>query len=113
MNCQEAQSKIISFINEALNQEDTKAFIHHVRSCPNCWDELEINYILLVGMQQLDDGEILSADFQKELQESVNLRYQHIVREEEWQHGFQAALFAAVISFFLWILGECIKYFLQ
>ncbi|MDO5147161.1 MAG: zf-HC2 domain-containing protein [Eubacteriales bacterium] len=110
MNCQETQSNIMNYINDRLSQEETKEFLSHVRSCPDCWDELEINYILFVGMRQLDDGEVLSADFQEKLREDIEGRYLQIKREEEWQRGFRVAVFAFVFSFFLWFLGEVINY---
>lgn len=109
MNCQEAQSKIQQYINDSLSQTETKEFIHHVRNCRNCRDELEIHYILSVGMQQLDEGEVLSADFQKELEDNIHRRYEKIVKEESWQRSFHVVLFSSIFSFFLWILGECIN----
>ena len=48
MNCQEAQSNIMNYINHNLSNEQTKEFIEHIYSCPNCQDELEINYIVMV-----------------------------------------------------------------
>ena len=48
MNCQEAQSNIMNYINHRLNNEQTKAFIEHTRTCPDCQDELEITYIVKV-----------------------------------------------------------------
>ena len=41
MNCQNAQSMVLNFINNKLDKEETKAFIEHVRDCKDCWEELE------------------------------------------------------------------------
>ena len=46
MNCQNAQSMVLNFINNKLDKEETKAFIEHVRDCKDCWEELEIYYVL-------------------------------------------------------------------
>lgn len=54
MNCQNAQSMVLNFINNKLDKEETKAFIEHVRDCKDCWEELEIYYVMLVGLKQLD-----------------------------------------------------------
>ena len=56
MNCQNAQSMVLNFINNKLDKEETKAFIEHVRDCKDCWEELEIYYVMLVGLKQLDGG---------------------------------------------------------
>ena len=57
MNCQNAQSMVLNFINNKLDKEETRAFIEHVRDCKDCWEELEIYYVMLVGLKQLDEGE--------------------------------------------------------
>ena len=57
MNCQNAQSMVLNFINNKLDKEETKAFIEHVRDCKDCWEELEIYYVMLVGLKQLDERE--------------------------------------------------------
>ena len=78
MNCQNAQSMVLNFINNKLDKEETKAFIEHVRDCKDCWEELEIYYVMLVGLKQLDEGEELAADFRKKLQNEVESRYVEI-----------------------------------
>ncbi len=67
MTCLEAQTKIMAFIDNKLNDEELYAFVKHVKNCNNCAEELEIYYTMLVGMKQLDNNENLSADFKKEL----------------------------------------------
>ena len=57
MNCQNAQSMVLNFINNKLDKEETRAFIEHVRDCKDCWEELEIYYVMLVGLKQLDERE--------------------------------------------------------
>ena len=70
MNCQEAQSNVLNYINHKLTNEEITQFIEHIRECEDCRDELEIYYITMIGMQQLDEGELLTADFQKALKEA-------------------------------------------
>ena len=71
MNCLEAQSKIMAFIDNDLPDDELKEFIKHIKSCDNCAEELEIYYTLVVGMKQLDDGENISGDFRKQLNTST------------------------------------------
>lgn len=110
MNCQEAQSKILNYINHNLDHEETKEFIEHIRTCPDCQDELEINYIVMIGMKQLDDGEILSVDFRKKLKEDIDKRYDEAVREEERSHSFRVIVIAFIVSLALWLLGRILAF---
>lgn len=110
MNCQEAQSNIMNYINHNLNNEQTREFIEHIRSCPDCQDELEINYIVMVGLQQLDDGEILSVDFRKKLKDEIDMRYEQAMKEEERTKSFRILFAALIFSLLLWLLGQGIKF---
>ena len=42
MNCLEAQSKIMAFIENKLPDDELREFIKDVRSCKNCYEELDI-----------------------------------------------------------------------
>lgn len=86
----------MNFINHKLNEADEKAFIEHIRSCKDCREELEIYYIMLIGMRQLDEGEELTADFKKRLTDEIDCRYEAIERRRKRE----ALLRAAVIAFF-------------
>ena len=110
MNCQEVQSNIMNYINHHLNHEQTKAFIEHIRTCPDCRDELEINYIVMIGLQQLDEGEILSVDFRKKLKEDIDRRYEEARKEEERNHSVRVMVIAFLLSLFLWLLGKGIAF---
>ncbi len=106
MNCQETQSMILNYLNHNLDHETNKAFIEHIRSCPDCQDELEINYIVMTGMQQLDNDEVFTTDYRKELLDDLNRQYAQIEREEDRGHSFRVLFLAFLFSGFLWMLGE-------
>lgn len=78
MNCLEAQSKIVAFIEDKLEDGESLEFVRHIRSCENCAEELEIYYTLLVGMKQLDEDQVLSTDFKTQMEEKLNMKYKHI-----------------------------------
>ena len=50
MTCKEARKLIIPFIHDELSMEDTRDFLQHIRGCKACMDELEIYYIVEVGL---------------------------------------------------------------
>lgn len=72
MNCLEAQSKIMAFIDNKLPDDELKEFIKHVKTCENCAEELEIYYTLVVGMKQLDSQVNPSMNFKQELNKKLD-----------------------------------------
>ncbi len=73
MTCREARKLIIPFIHDELSMEETRDFLQHVRSCKACMDELEIYYIVEVGMDKSDSEDIdynLTAALNSHIRES-------------------------------------------
>lgn len=109
MNCQNAQSMVLNFINNKLDKEETRAFIEHVRDCKDCWEELEIYYVMLVGLKQLDEGEELAADFRKKLQNEVESRYVEIKREAKRKHIAKIITILVTAAILIWMFAYLIS----
>lgn len=103
MNCQSAQSMVLNFINNKLDKEETKEFIDHVRGCKDCWEELEIYYVMLIGLKQLDEGEEMVADFKEKLQNEVDSRYNALVREQRRQQVTKLVSILVAAGILLWM----------
>ncbi len=56
MNCIEAQKLIPEFLDDDLDNRDLSDFLGHIDSCPECKEELTIQFLVKVGMQRLEDG---------------------------------------------------------
>lgn len=63
MTCIETQGLITPFINDTIDYDKLEEFLAHIGKCPDCKEELEVYYILLTGMKQLDEDKNLSGDF--------------------------------------------------
>ena len=109
MNCQNAQSMVLNFINNKLDKEETRAFIEHVRDCKDCWEELEIYYVMLVGLKQLDEGEELAADFRKKLQNEVESRYVEIEREAKRKQIAKIITILVTAAILIWMFAYLIS----
>lgn len=72
MTCLEAQSKIIAYIEKNIERTDKLEFLKHVKSCKDCREELHIYYTMIEGMRQLDDNEVLSKDFSRDLEDRMD-----------------------------------------
>ena len=103
MNCQDAQSMVLNFINNKLDKEETKEFIEHIRSCKDCWEELEIYYVMLIGLKQLDEGEELAADFKEKLQNEVDSRYLEIEKNSKRKYAAKIVIVLTIAAMLIWM----------
>ena len=69
MDCKRIQSMIIPYIRDELNNEDLELFLDHINSCKECREELEIYYIIEVGLNADKNTENLN--IQKSLVEKI------------------------------------------
>lgn len=56
MTCEEVERKVPVYIRDGLYDDELEAFIEHVKNCPDCHEELEINFMVDLGLKQLDEG---------------------------------------------------------
>ncbi|MCX4316891.1 MAG: zf-HC2 domain-containing protein [Lachnospiraceae bacterium] len=66
MTCLEFQGLMIRYINGELSYKEKEPFMEHVAGCENCKEELEIYYIILTSMKQMDEDKQLSDDFHED-----------------------------------------------
>lgn len=104
MNCQNAQSMVLNFINNKLDKEETKEFIEHIRDCKDCWEELEIYYVMLIGLKQLDEGEEMVTDFKEKLQSEVDNRYNAIERGQRRKNMVKITSVIISVAVTVWLL---------
>ena len=75
MDCKRVMELMTQFINEQLDAEYVQAFLDHIDSCPECREELEVNYSLMTAMKQLDEDIDLSDDYIAELDQKIETCY--------------------------------------
>lgn len=56
MTCQEVERMVTPFINDQLTGDETEMFLNHLEECRGCQEELEIYFMVDVGIRQLEDG---------------------------------------------------------
>lgn len=74
MECFELDTKIISYVNNQLNDEELSEVLNHIKGCSKCREEVELFYTLSEGIRQMESDEITIYDFpesfeQKRLQD--------------------------------------------
>ncbi|MCI8454453.1 MAG: zf-HC2 domain-containing protein [Lachnospiraceae bacterium] len=76
MTCMEAEKMVIPYIEDDLTLSELVEFMEHIEACPNCREELEIHYMVTVGLKKLDEGDgayDIIGDLKRKLEESAGV----------------------------------------
>ena len=65
MKCVKAQGLITKYINNELHGELVEDFLKHMDECRDCKEDLEIYYVIMKGMQQIDEDNVLDYNFHR------------------------------------------------
>lgn len=76
MDCKEVQKNIAAFLDEELSGKQAGKFLHHIEQCPECKEELSIQYLVREGMVRLEEGG--SFDLNKDLKTLIAKSYKTI-----------------------------------
>ena len=96
----EAQSLIISYVNNTLPRNKQEDFALHMQNCPTCYNELEIYYTLFKGTNAIEKGEELPADFDKQLRKELSKTRKRSVRKRKL-FAYSFTLVFVAVSFFI------------
>ncbi len=82
MECYEAEELVSGYINHTLNEGQMEDFIRHVRSCPSCYDELEMHFIVNEALNQLSVDAETDLDFKILLEQDLKKSELHLIRQK-------------------------------
>lgn len=71
MLCNECQSMIRDYLKDRLTPKELERFLVHIRSCPECYEELETYFIISFATRLLDEGAEVSYDLTGILKEDL------------------------------------------
>lgn len=108
MNCLEAQSKIMAFIENKLPDDELREFIKHVRSCPNCYEELDIYYTLIIGMKQLDESDNISTDFKNALDRHLDEEMGRLTVVKRIANSTILVVIALIVAGLIWMYSSAL-----
>ena len=100
MDCREAQALIVPFIEVKLHDEQNEKFIEHIENCTDCYDELEVYYIVMVGVKQLDEEDHMLVDFGGDLKKYIAFKKEALAKK----HSRSARLKFGGVAVFLLLL---------
>lgn len=100
MDCKETQRCIHLFLKEELDMRTAQKFVEHVHTCSECMEELTIEYLLLEGINRLENAEDI--DVQNELDEKLD----RVMNRKRMYKQLKAGLFLiASMMFCIFLLG--------
>ncbi len=70
MNCKDFEKMIPDFMEEKLNPKTLQQFVRHYDECENCREELAIQFLVMEGIQRLEEGSAF--DLQSELDQRLD-----------------------------------------
>lgn len=56
MNCKETEKMIPVFLQDDLDNRELEQFINHIKDCPECIEELSIQFLVSEGLERLEAG---------------------------------------------------------
>lgn len=112
MDCREAQSLIVPFIKSELTMEQAKKFFEHIDNCKDCKEELEVYYILLIGLKQLDEDPSDSLDLHGQFEEHLN-KAKERVEKQNWERFPKMVILLSLIGILLVMITREQEYFAQ
>lgn len=71
MICKEWQKMIPGFLDNSLENQELEGFIKHVQTCEDCYEELEIMFMLSIGLQELNEDRNISYNFSQLLENKI------------------------------------------
>lgn len=103
MECREAQSLIVPFIKNELPMEQVEQFLKHIANCKDCKEELEIYYILMFGLQQLDEENATDLNLHGQFEARLAKSYSDIRKRKNRKK--QMYVFVGMLIVFLTVLA--------
>ena len=96
IRCKDVEDFLQPYLEDKLDNNDTKLLIEHLKDCPECMDELEIRYLLYEGLKFLESGQ--DFNLKAELEERLYQSEQHVLMIDRLKTS--AVLFVVAMGIF-------------
>ncbi len=67
MKCRECEDMMPFFIKREVDEDDLEPFLKHIHSCKSCYEDLEILYMVDMGVRSLEDDSKMEYNLQKHM----------------------------------------------
>ena len=107
MNCQKAQDCMRQYLDGSISDHDLEEFIKHIKSCPACYGDLEIYYVMDMAQNYLKDESEESSNICQLLETDMQNKLVKMHRKRRLRHVLLGAfiIFAGVIGWTIFLLA--------
>lgn len=105
VTCKEFEGLIPGFFERKLDYPTLKRFLAHRDVCGDCREELAIQFLVVVGMQRLEDGSTFN--LQSELNQRLEEAERRVRRESSFLDlglAMEIVATCVLMGVFVWIL---------
>ena len=105
MTCKEFEKLVPDFLARKMDYPTMKQFIGHLDTCEECKEELTISFLVVDGLQRLEEGDAF--DLQRELDKRLLETKRRLIRDDSYlKLGFWCEIIGvvALAGFLLWLL---------
>ena len=98
MDCRSCKKCTELYIDGQLPQNRIVAYTDHLASCPECTEDLHINYAILTALRQLNEGQDLSDNFATEVDNKLKVARFKIRREARLKVYRRVLIFFEIVG---------------
>ena len=107
MNCKEFEKMIPDYIHKRMDFVTTKHFAEHLKNCPNCTEELNIQFLVNEGLSRLEEGNAFDLqtemnNLKKDSQKKIRF-HENFLRLGRLVEGFVMLGIAVVIGLIIFL----------
>lgn len=105
ISCKEFEKLIPEFIAQELEYRTLKRFCSHAKTCTDCHEELDIQFLVSEGMVRLEEGDAF--DLNRELDKRLEEAVRKINRNDKYLNIGQVLEYiamAGIMGIVLWII---------
>lgn len=92
MDCKEEEKMIPAFLQDDLDSKELEQFIEHIEECPECKEELSIQFLVSEGLEQLEAGNNFN------LQSALAMKLEDARYQVKVRHGLQYTLLCLEVA---------------
>lgn len=82
MDCVEIPRLITEFVNQTMDEDTLENFLEHIQSCEQCKEELEVHYIMTVGLLLLDEDTIHAYNLHNEFEKHLKKEQEKVLKKK-------------------------------
>ena len=92
MDCKEEEKLIPAFLQDELDSKAMEEFIKHIENCPECNEELSIQFLVSEGLERLEAGNNFN------LQHALLMRLEDARHQVKVRHALQYTLLCLEVA---------------